>query len=29
LQERGWLWKVAKRGGKAVKVICPPKVTDT
>lgn len=29
LQERGWLWKVAWREGKTVKVICPPILTDT
>lgn len=29
LQERGWLWKVAWREDKTVKVICPPILTDT
>ena len=24
LQERGWLWRVVKRAGKTVRVICPP-----
>lgn len=28
LQERGWLWKVAWRNGKATKVIRPPILTD-